>query len=53
MTKSQAISILLRHASSDEVTKYMANTHKFGENYFKNFSEDSLVADFKARKYSA
>ena len=53
MTKQEAISILLRYASSEEVTKYIADTIRFGEDYFENFSEESLVADFNARKYSA
>jgi len=53
MTQSEAISILLKYASSEEITKYMANTMKFGDNYFKNFNEEKLVADFNARKISA
>ncbi|MFW6006632.1 MAG: hypothetical protein ACOCQ5_01495 [Halanaerobiales bacterium] len=53
MTKSEAISILLKHASSDEVTKYIANTYRFGEEYFKRLNEEALISDFNARKYSA
>ena len=53
MTQSEAISILLNHASSEEITQYMANTMKFGDNYFDNFNKDALIADFNARKLSA
>ena len=53
MTKSEAITILLKHASSDEVTTYIANTIKVKEDYFKNFNEELLLSDFNASKYSA
>ena len=53
MTQSEAIAILLNHASSEEITQYMADTMKLGDNYFKNFNKEALLADFNARKLSA
>lgn len=54
MTKSEAISILLKYAYTEkEVTKYIATTIKFGEGYFQNFNEERLLTDFNAKKYSA
>ena len=53
MIQSEAISILLKYASQEEITQYIADTMKSGENYFEDFTEESLITDFKARKLSA